>query len=77
MQAGFTVFEPDPYLKNKPMTRCNFVCIADDILEKKLDLLLHESVVERPHGFNQAPSVNDEIVVSKYKKSIQNIGSRY
>ena len=59
------------------MSRCNFVRVADDLLEKKVDLLLHELFVERPHDFNQAPSVNDKAVLSKYKESIQNIGGRY
>ena len=48
-KLGWTVFGPDQYLNNKPMTRCNFVRISDDILEKKVDLLLHESFVEKPH----------------------------
>ena len=59
------------------MTCCNFMRISDDILEKKVDLLLHESFAEKPHDLNQAPSVNDKIVLSKYKESIQNIGGRY
>ena len=59
------------------MTRCNFVRISDDILEKKVDLLLRESFAEKPYDFNQAPSVNDKIVLSKYKESIQNIGGHY
>ena len=42
------------------MTRCNFVRISDDMLEKKVNLLLHESFAERPHDFNQAPSTIDK-----------------
>ena len=38
---------------------------------------MHESFAERPHDFNQAPSINDKIVLQKYKKSIENIGGRY
>ena len=59
------------------MTCCNVVRFSDEILDKKVDLLLHESFAERPHDFNQAPSVNDKIVLDKYKKSIKNIGDRY
>ena len=66
-KLGWTVFGPDPYLKNKPMTRCSFVHVSDDVLEKKVDLLLHESFAERPHDYNQAPSINDKIVLNKYK----------
>ena len=76
-KLGWTIFGPDPYLKSKPMTRCKVVCFSDEILDKKVDLLLHESFVERPHDFNQAPSVNDKIVLDKYKKSIKNNGNRY
>ena len=42
-----------------------------------MDLLLHESFAERPHDFNQAPSVNDKIALDKYKNSIKNISNRY
>ena len=76
-KLGWTVFGPDQYLKNKPITRCNFVCISDDTLENKVDLLFRESFAEKPHDFNQAPSVNDKIVLSIYKESIKNIGGRY
>ena len=42
-----------------------------------MDLLLHESFAEQPYDFNQAPSVNDKIVLEKYKNSIKNIDNRY
>ena len=47
------------------------------MLEKKVDLLLHESFTEKPHNFNQASSVNDIIVLNKYRNSFKNIGDRY
>ena len=59
------------------MTICNFVQVADDLLEKSVDLLLHESFAERPHDFNQAPFIDDKIVLRKYKESIKHIGGRY
>ena len=45
-KIGWTVFGPDPYLKNKPITWCNFVRLSDEMLEKKVDLLFHESFAE-------------------------------
>ena len=39
--------------------------------------MLHESFADGPHDYNQAPSINDKIVLSKYKELIQNIGGRY
>ena len=33
-KQGWTFFGPDPCLKSKPMTRCNFVHVSDDKLEK-------------------------------------------
>ena len=74
---GWTIFGPDPYLKSKSMTRCNFLRLSDDVLEKKVDLLLHESFAEKPHDLNQAPSVEDKIVLNKYHESIKNIGNRF
>ena len=47
------------------MTRCNFVWVSDNMVEKKVDLLLHESFAEKPHDFNQAPSVNDKVGLNK------------
>ena len=41
-KIGWAVFGPDLYLKNKPLTRCNFVRLPDEMLEKKVDILLHE-----------------------------------
>ena len=35
-KLGWTIFRPDPYLKSKPMTRCNFIHVSDDMLEKRL-----------------------------------------
>ena len=34
-KIGWTVFGPDPHLKNRPLTRCNLVRFSDEILEKK------------------------------------------
>ena len=34
-EIGWTVFGPNPYLKNKPLARCNFVRLSDEILEIK------------------------------------------
>ena len=48
-KIGWTVFGPAPHLKNKPLTRCNFIRLSDEILEKKVDVLFHESFAERPH----------------------------
>ena len=45
-KLGWTIFGPDPYLKCKPTTRCNFVWLLDDMLEKKVDLLLHEFLLK-------------------------------
>ena len=42
-----------------------------------MDVLLHESFAKRPHDFNQAPSVNDKIVLEKYKNSLKAIDNRY
>ena len=42
-----------------------------------MDVLLHKSFAKRPHDFNYAPSVNDKIVLEKYKKSIKTIDDRY
>ena len=42
-----------------------------------MDVLLHESFAERPHDFNHAPSVNDKIVLEKYKNSIKTVDDRY
>ena len=69
-KLDWTIFGLDSHLKSKPRTRCNFVCVADDMLEKKVDFLLHESFAEKPHDFNQALSVNDKIVLNKYRNSI-------
>ena len=38
---------------------------------------MHESFAKKPHDLNQAPSVNDKIVLNKYQESIKNIGGRY
>ena len=51
--------------------------LSDDVLEKKVDLLLHESFAEKPHDFNQASSVEDKIVLNKYHETIKNIGNRF
>ena len=40
-------------------------------------MLLHESFAEQPHDFNCAPSVNDKVVLEKYKSSIKVIDNRY
>ena len=45
-----------------------------DGYSKKVDLLLRESFAERPHDFNQVPSVEDKIVLKQYKESSKNIG---
>ena len=76
-KIGWTVFGPDPHLKNKPLTRCNLVRFSDEILEKKVDVLLHESFAERPHDFNHAPSVDDKVVLEKYKSSIKIVNDRF
>jgi hypothetical protein len=76
-KIGWTAYGPDPGLRNKPLTRCNLVRCADEILEKKIDTLLHESFAERPHDFNCAPSVNDKIVLNDYKNSIESVGDRF
>ena len=54
-----------------------FCRLSDEIVEKKFDTLLQESFAERPHDFNHAPSVNDKIVLEKYKGSIKAIDNRY
>ena len=46
-------------------------------ISKKVDLLLHELFAEQPHDFNHAPSVNDKVVLEKYKSSIKAIDDRY
>ena len=76
-KIGWRVFGQEPFLKNKPFTRCNFVRLSDEFLEKKADALLYESFAERPHDFIQAPSVNDKIVLRKYKESIETVDNRY
>ena len=65
-KLGCTVYGRDPYLQSKSVTRCNAVNITDDLLEKKLDLVLHESFAERPHDFNYAHSIEDKFVLQKY-----------
>ena len=50
---------------------------SDKILEKKLDVLLQESFAERLHDFNCAPSVDDKVVLEKYKSSIKIINDRF
>ena len=76
-KLGWTAFGSDPSLKSRPLTRCNLVRTSDELLEKKIDVLLHESFAERPHDFNSAPSVNDKIVLEKYKDSIKCENGRY
>ena len=75
-KIGWTVFGPDPFLKNKPLTRYTFVRLSDEMLERKVDVLLHESFAERPHDFNQAPSINNKMVLENYKNSIKTVDDR-
>ena len=38
---------------------------------------MHESFAERPNDFNCAPSVDDKVVLEKYKNSIKTVDNRY
>ena len=38
---------------------------------------MHESFAERPRDFNCAPSVDDKVVLHKYKNSIKTVKNRY
>ena len=76
-KLGWTAYGLDPNLRCRPFTRCNLVRSSDEFLEKKIDTLLHESFAERPHDFNNAPSVNDKIVLDKYKNSVKAVNNRY
>ena len=76
-KIGWTVFGPNPHIKNRPLTRCNLVRFSEELLEKKVDVLLHELFAERPHDFNCAPSVDDKVVLKKYKSSIKVIDNRF
>ena len=42
-----------------------------DFRKKKLAMLLHESFAERPHDFSCASSVDDKVVLEKYKSLIK------
>ena len=46
-------------------------------MEKKVDLLLHESFAENPHDLNQAASVEDKIALNKYNETIGNVDNRF
>ena len=40
-------------------------------------MLLHESLAERPHDFSCAPSVDDTVVLEKYKSSIKIVNDQF
>ena len=44
-KIGWAIFGSDPYLINKPLARCNFVHLSDEILEKKLT---HRCMIHLP-----------------------------
>ena len=54
-----------------------FCTCSGCMLEKKVDLLLHESFAEKPNELNQVPSVNDKTVLNKFQNSMKNIGGGY
>ena len=66
-KIGWTVFGPNPIWKINPLLDVILFLFRMNII-KKLDVLLYESFAERPHDFNHALSVNDKIVLEKYKK---------
>ena len=76
-KLGWTAFGSDPNMHSNSLFRSNLIRISDELLEKKVDVLLRESFAERPHDFNSAPSVNDKIVLQHYKDSIKCENSRY
>ena len=38
---------------------------------------MHKSFAERPHDFICAPSVDDKVVLEKYKNSIETVDNQY
>ena len=76
-RLGWTAYGLDPNLRSRPLTRCSLVRSSDELLEKKIDTLLHETFAKRPNDFNSAPSVNDKIVLDKHKDSIKTVNIRY
>ena len=71
------MFGRDSHLQSDPIVKCNYVRVSDEMLEKRLDTLIHESFAEKHHDTNTVPSVEDKVVLQQYRESIKVENDRY